>query len=148
MFKVAGKPVNQQSGETKALGLLREAGFKAIQQLDWVGKKDGKWVVFEIKDKALFEPGRNFPHWGTGLDKSQLYLRTQLLQDKGLRTYLVTFANGTNQVYGAYLDELERGFFHDTPHNIRIYPISNFTRWDNTATKSPTIKDKVGQNGS
>jgi len=116
--------------ETKARHLLREAGFSYLQQLDWVGKDDkGEWVVFEIKEKELFTPGRNFPHYGAGLNKSQLYLRTKLLDELGFRTYLLIFAKGTNEVYEAYLDELEaKGGFYDSPNGIRIYPIQNFTR--------------------
>jgi hypothetical protein len=117
---------NNISAETKALELLREAGFNTIQQLDWIGRKNGDWVIFEVKEKELFKPGTNFPHYGAGLDKSQLYLRTQLLHDFGMRTYLLVFAKGTNGVYGAYLDELEKGKFYDTPSGIRIYPIQNF----------------------
>ena len=121
-------PKDKPTAETKALGLLRESGFKTIQQLDWIAKDNkGQWVIFEIKDKELFIPGSNFPHYGAGLNKSQLYLRTQLLQDLGFRTYLIIFAKGTNKVYGAYLDELEgKGDFYDSPNSIRIYPISQF----------------------
>lgn len=120
----------EQSPETKALRLLREAGFQYLQQLDWIGEKDGQWFAFEIKEKELFEPGPNFPYWGAGLNKSQLYLRTQLLNLLGWRTYLIIFVKGTNKVYfAAYLDELEKkGDFYDTRNGIRIYPISNFSR--------------------
>ena len=122
------KTANEPSAETKALQLLRESGFKNIQQLDWIAKDDkGQWVVFEIKEKELFEPGTNYPYWGAGLNKSQLYLRTQLLNDLDWRTYLLIFAKGTGKVYGAYLDELEKkGDFFDSPNGIRVYPISNF----------------------
>jgi len=117
-------------GETKALHLLREYGFNCIQEIDWLAKNDkGEWIVFEIKEKELWEPGSNYPHWGAGLDKSQLYLRTRLLQDKGERTYFLNFVKGKDEVYGAYLDELEaKGEFYDTPNDIRIYPIKNFSK--------------------
>ena len=40
------------SAETKALNLLRESGFKTIQQLDWIGKKNGdEWTIIEVKEK-------------------------------------------------------------------------------------------------
>lgn len=134
------------SAETKTLGLLRQAGFKTIQQLDWVAKNDaGEWVIFEVKNKELFTPGRNFPHCGAGLNKSQLWLRTQLLNDLGWRTYLINFVPGTDEVYGAYLDELERkGGFFDTPKKIRIYPISSF----NLITTRTTIDKGVVKNGN
>ena len=120
---------NQLSAETKALQLLRKSGFQNIQQLDWVAKNDeGNWVVFEIKEKELFTPGRNWPYFGAGLNKSQLWLRMQLLDDLGWRTYLITFEKGTDKVYGGYLDELERkGGFYDTPiSHIRVYPLTSF----------------------
>jgi hypothetical protein len=144
--------------ETKALYLLREAGFSYVQQLDWVGKNDkDEWIVIEVKEKELFTPGPNFPHWGAGLNISQLYLRTKLLEELGLRTYLVVFAKGTNEVYEAYLDELEaKGGFYDSPNDIRIYRISDFTRkeYNNTQTplpysyeKRPRIKSEGGKHG-
>jgi hypothetical protein len=51
-----------------------------------------------------------------------------LLKEKELHTYLLVFVKGTDQIYGAYLDELEQGEFYDTPKRIRIYPIGNFTK--------------------
>jgi len=117
------------TSETRALEILRRSGFKNIQQLDWTAKKDDVWSIFEVKDKELFEPGPNYPHWGAGLNKSQLYLRNQLLEDWGARTYLLVFAKGTTDIYGAYLDELEsKGECYDTRNGIRIYPISHFTK--------------------
>lgn len=119
---------NDTDAETKALYLLRECGFSYTQQLDWFAKNDkGEWIVIEVKEKELFTPGTNFPHYGAGLDKSQLFLRTKLFEELRLRTYLLIFAKGTNKVYGAYLDELEKnGDFYDTKNGIRIYKISNF----------------------
>lgn len=119
---------DDQSAETKALWLLKKQGFQAIQQPDLIAKKDGKWTVFEIKEKELFEPGPNFPHYGAGLNKSQLWLRMQLLKDLAWRTYLINFVPKTGEVYGAYLDELEKGIFYDSPKGIRIYPIENYTK--------------------
>lgn len=137
-----------QDAETRALELLKKAGYTAIQQLDWLAKKNGEWICLEVKCKDLFSPGKNYPHWGAGLNKSQLWLRTQLLEKLGWRTYLIIYVKGTSKVYGAFIDELERkGGFYDTPNGIRIYPLSSFSRWGNTATKSPTIKNKGGKNG-
>ena len=117
------------NAETRALWLLRENGFSCIQQLDWIGKDStGKWTIIEVKDKELFKPGPNFPYWGAGWDESQRYLRRRLLKDLGLRTYLIVFAKGTNNVYGGYADELDnRGCCFDTPRGIRIYPINSYT---------------------
>jgi hypothetical protein len=138
--------INEPSAETKALELLKEDGFKTIQQLDWVAKNNkGNWVIFEIKEKELFTPGKNFPYYGTGLNKSQLYLRTQLLKDLELRTYLIVFAKGTKDVYGAYLDELEKGEFYDTQNGIRIYPLSNFNRKKYNNVEGTVVKNRGGK---
>jgi hypothetical protein len=121
---------NDMPSKTRALHLLREYGFNYIQQPDLFAKNSkGEWLIFEIKDKELFSPGDNYPHWAAGLNKSQLYLRIKLLEELRLRTYLIIFVSGTDEVYGAYLDNLEaKGEFCDTPNGIRIYPISNFNK--------------------
>jgi len=62
------------------------------------------------------------------LDKRQLYLRTELLNDKGLRTILLVYEKGTDKVYWQYIDVLEKGEYFDTKKKIRIYPIDNFKR--------------------
>jgi hypothetical protein len=108
--------------EQKARIILKNLGFE-IQQLDWIGRKNKNWIIFEIKEKELFNPP---PFLGTGLNKKQLYLRNQLFKDLGLRTILLVFEKGTQNIYWQYLDILEKGEYFDTKNNIRIYPISNF----------------------
>ena len=111
--------------EKKGLELLREFGYEAIQSPDWLAKKDCRWLCLEIKSKALFVPP---PYCGAGLDKSQVFLRNRLFQDLGIRTYLLTYEKGTDDIYGSWLDELEKGEFYDTKNAIRIYPIKNFSK--------------------
>ena len=121
---------NETSAETKALHLLKGLGFSNIQQLDWIAKNpNGEWIVVEVKEKYLFEPGEDFPHYGAGLNKRQLYLRNTLREELRLRTYLINFVKGSDEVYSGYLDDLEsKGEFYDTKKNkIRIYPINNFS---------------------
>ena len=120
---------NTESAEVKALRLLRDAGYSYLQQLDFVGKNpQGKYEAIELKVRDLFTPGANFPHFGTGLDRSQLFLRNQLLKDLGLRTMLVTFVRGTDDVYIEYIDTLEgKGNYYDTA-KIRIYPLESFRK--------------------
>jgi len=108
--------------EQKARLLLKRMGFE-VQQLDWVGRKEGKWAIFEVKERELFAPP---PFLGTGLDKTQLYLRNQIKADRGLRTILIVFQKGTKNIYMQYLDKLEQGKHFDTKNGIRIYPIENF----------------------
>jgi len=108
--------------EKKARLLLKKRGWQ-IQQLDWIGKKKNKWVVFEIKNRELFKPP---PFLGTGLDKRQIFLRNELLKDLGLRTMLVVFIKDSDDIYFQYLDILEKGKYFDTKNKIRIYPIMNY----------------------
>ena len=108
--------------EKKGRLLLKERGWQ-IQQLDWIGKKQAKWAIFEIKQRELFQPP---PFLGTGLDKRQIYLRNQLLVDLKLRTMLVVFIKNTADIYYQYIDVLETGKWFDTKNEIRIYPIENF----------------------
>ena len=111
-------------GEKKARELLKGLGWQ-VQQLDWIGKKDNQWTIFEVKVRELFDPP---PFLGTGLDKRQIFLREQLRKDLGLRTMLIVFIKGTNDTYSQYIDILENGKFYDTKNDIRIYPLENFTK--------------------
>ena len=113
--------------EKKARELLKRNGYQ-LQQADWIGKKDGKYTIFEVKERELFAPP---PFLGTGLDKSQVYLRTQLLEDLGLRTYLIVFEKNTSNVYGQWLDKLEQTTYFDTKNGIRVYNIKEFVVLNN-----------------
>ena len=108
--------------EKKARNILKNWGYQ-MQQCDWIAKKNGEWVIFERKERELFNPP---PFYGTGLDKRQIYLRTQLLNELGLKTILLVFRKNTNEIYWQYLDNLEKGIYFDTKNNIRIYPIENY----------------------
>ena len=110
--------------ERMAYHFLKEKGY-ILQQLDWIGKKDNKWTIFEIKHRELFNPP---PFFGTGLDKRQLNLRLQLLKEIGLRTYLLVFIKNSNDIYGQFVDILEKGNFTDTKNDIRVYDIKNFNK--------------------
>ena len=116
---------------SKARLLLYDLGYKSLGQFDWVAKKDGKWTVFEIKEKKLYKPDETFPYWGIGLDKIQLRQRLKYQKDNGIRTYLLNFVPGTDDIYGAFLDDLEaQGIHTDTPiQGIRVYPIKFFEKW-------------------
>lgn len=108
--------------EKRARKLLISLGFQ-VQQLDWIGKKDNQWVIFEVKQRELFNPP---PFLGTGLDKRQIYLRELLRKDLGLRTILLVYIKNTKKIYWQYIDLLEGGEHFDTKNEIRIYPIKNF----------------------
>ena len=122
--------------------MLKKSGHRNIQDFDFIVQDiHGNRVNIEIKGKRLYEPGPGFPHFGIGLNKSQLWLRTQLLKDKGERTILINYVEETDYIYAAYLDELEKGFYYDTPkEKIRVYPVDNFK----TAKFAELILDDPG----
>lgn len=111
--------------EQKARLFLKKHGW-GVQQLDWLGKKDNKWVIFEVKSRELFQPP---PFLGTGIDKSQIFLRNQLLQDLQIRTMLIVFVKDTDDIYYQYLDALEKGKHFDTKNGIRIFPLTSYYQY-------------------
>ena len=122
--------IDDSASRAKARLLLYELGYRSLGQFDWVAKKDGKWTVFEVKEKRLYTPDQEFPHYGIGLNKTQLWQRLEYYKDTGLRTYIICFIKGTDDVYGGFLDELEaKGIYCDTPkQNIRVYPLEFFEK--------------------
>ena len=111
--------------EQKARPILQASGFD-IQQLDWIGKKDNKWLIFEVKQRELFQAP---PFDGTGLDIKQINLRRKLFNDLGIDTYLLVFEKGTENIYGEYLfNKLEKTKYFDTKNQIRIYNLINFKK--------------------
>lgn len=117
------KPISDgKSAEARARLLFKNQGY-SVQQIDWLAIREDKVICVEVKDKA--EPFKKPPFDGHGLDKRQVWLRMQLLDHIGLRTYLLVFDN-SGQVYGQYLDALELGESFDTKNGIRIYPLKSF----------------------
>ena len=113
-------------GEQKGYKLIRELlPSMELQQLDLLGKMDDKYIAFEIKQRELYSPP---PFAGTGLDIAQLKRRLQLQEDLDIRTYMIVFVTGTDDVYGQYLDKLEEGLHFDTKNGIRIFDIANFIK--------------------
>jgi len=111
--------------EQKARPLLQRSGFD-IQQLDWIGKKNGKWLIFEIKNLELF---LSPPFNGMGLSIKQIDLRRKLYNDLLIDTYLLVFEKGTKNIYGQLLfGKLEETEYLDTRNGIRIYNIKEFKK--------------------
>lgn len=119
--------------EKRSLDLLRRSGFQYIQQIDWLCKSpNGRWVAIEVKDKDLFIPGSNFPHYGTGLELRQLYLRRQIREELGIPAYLLELSKSPDTVYFASLNDLEKqGVYYDClKEKTRIYPLEHFVKFD------------------
>ena len=115
-----------REGEEQARILLKRLGFE-IQSPDWLAVKDNNWFCIEVKKKERFNPP---PFEGHGLDNRQIYLRNRLLKEKGIRTYLMIFEIGTNNIFGQYLDILEKNEKFITKNNITIYRLSVFEKLD------------------
>lgn len=110
-------------GEKEALILFKKLGFE-VQSPDWVAIKNNQCFIIEAKYKERFKPP---PFEGHGLDKRQIYLRTNLFKKTKIRTYLIVFEKDSNNIFASYLDELEEGEYFDTKNDIRIYPLYSFS---------------------
>jgi hypothetical protein len=113
-----------KEGEQQARVFLKNMGFE-VQSPDWLARKNGEWICIEVKKKERFTAP---PFDGHGLDTRQIYLRNQLLKEKGIRTYLMIFEVPTNLVFGEYLDILEAGKKIKTRNEIVIYPLTSFKK--------------------
>lgn len=111
-----------KEGEQQARILLKKLGFQ-VQSPDWIAKKDGKWTCFEIKKKERFMPP---PFAGHGLDEKQIFLRNEFFKDTDIRTYLIIFEVGTENIFGQFIDILEKGNKFRTKNGIWIFPLSAF----------------------
>ena len=112
-----------REGEQQARIILSEMGFM-VQSPDWLGRRDKEWICFEIKKKERFLAP---PFDGHGLDIRQIKLRTELLNDTGIRTYLMIFEVPTNKIWGQFLDILESSeSFLTQTGKIKIYPLKNY----------------------
>jgi hypothetical protein len=119
-----------ETPELRSLDLARlfleSSGCQFVQRPDFMcALPNGQWIIVEVKDKELFTPGSNFPYFATGCDRSQLWLRKQLLEKQNIRTFLLTYVPGTEDVYGQFVDELQKGEHFDTT-KTRVYPIERF----------------------
>lgn len=120
-----------ESAERRALHSLWDSNCSAIQSPDFIYKNpEGIWETEEVKTRNLYQPGADFNHWATGMDKSQLRLRQTLLDEKNIRTKLVVYGQGVNygETYTAYLDDLEAGPHFDLPRGIRLWPMTSFKK--------------------
>jgi hypothetical protein len=113
-----------RDGELKALNLFKRLGFE-VQSPDWIAIKDNQCIVLEVKHKERFRPP---PFEGHGLDLRQIYLRNVLYKKTGMRTYVIIFEINTNNIFGNYLDSLERGDYFYTTNRIRVYPLHCFNK--------------------
>lgn len=108
----------------EAREFLKRFGWE-LQQIDWLGKRDGIWVKFEIKAQEPFIPP---PFKGHGLPRWQIKSSQNLLVDKEIRTYLIIKDLESKRWIGQFIDILEKAKFYDTYGDSprRIYPIENF----------------------
>ena len=115
-----------KEGEKKAYHLLKSMGYYNIQSPDWLAGKNGEWIIFEVKNKNRYtNPDAQ------GLNKRQFYLRQQLFNKTGLRTYLLIFEPDTTEIYGQYLDVLEKcESFETKKGEIKMWELKHYNRLD------------------
>lgn len=111
-----------RDGEAKARNLLKAKGFQ-IFQADWIGYKNGKYTMFEIKQKERYQPP---PFEGHGLDIRQVKARLQFQEKTGIRCCLVVFEIGTDKIFYQWLDALNDSEYFDTRNRVRVYPLTSF----------------------
>lgn len=111
-----------EEGEAQARLLLKANGF-TLTKPDWFGKKNDKWVAFEIKRKERYKPP---PFEGHGLDKYQVEQRLDMFNKHNLRPYFMVWEVGTNIWFGEWLDTLMDKEKHLTRNGIYIFPLTNF----------------------
>ena len=111
-----------KEGEEKIMLLLKSWRYK-VQSPDWLAEKDGEWICVEAKRKERFTPP---PFEGHGLDLRQVFLRNKMLKEIKIRTLLVIYEIGTDDIYFQWLDILEKGEKFVTKNNIVIYPLKIF----------------------
>lgn len=109
-------------GEQKLFKLLHDRGYHFFQP-DTMAKKNGKWFVFETKQKERFNPP---PFEGHGLDTRQVRARLDFQKETGIEAILVIFEVGTNNVYMQSFTNLELGEYFDTKNGVRVYKLSSF----------------------
>ena len=124
-------------GEINARLVLQKL-FKvdSIFQADWLIKKDGKWIVVEVKHQERFERGRNADIEGHGLPPYQVKKRLEYYKDTGVRCFFLVIEKPSNEMYCNFLDVLDSKTYYDTPRGKRrIYPLENFIKLKSLASE-------------
>jgi hypothetical protein len=114
-----------KEGEERARIMLNKLGFK-LTSPDWIGKRNNKYLQFEVKMKS--EPFSPPPFWGHGIDISQINRRKEIQEKHGLKCAVIVFEKDSPNIYYQWLDKLETGPKFDTRRRIRIYPIESFLK--------------------
>jgi hypothetical protein len=110
-------------GEQKLGEYLKAKGIHYFQP-DGIAIEDGKYIVYEVKNKGgIFKPP---PFYGHGLELYQVKARLLFYEVTGVRCKFIVFDKENNKILSQWLDVLNDGNYFDTKNGIRIYPIENF----------------------
>jgi len=115
-----------KEGEQEARILLKKCGFW-IMQVDWMGERNGEYLLFEIKKKEKFKPP---PFVGHGLDYRQVVARLRFQKKTGIRCMFLVKDVDDGLWYWNYLDILEDGEKFMTRNKIRVYPLTAFNVYE------------------
>lgn len=131
MIKQSVKNIIQQGGigEQIARRIIKKV-FKPtkILQIDWMIEYKGDWISIEVKHKPFFSFNR--VNW-SGLGIGQVITRMKLYEDKGIRCLLLCIDSNTKEVYGQWLDILEKSNYADLKSKIRVYDQKEFKNLGN-----------------
>lgn len=115
-------------GERKIGKLLETKGFKRFQ-VDWIGKKDGKYYLFEVKNQERFKAP---PFDGQGLPKYQVEARLEFEKETNIKAILIVLDKETKEVFYQLLSKL-----NENPNNYidtkglkqrRVYKLDLFKK--------------------
>ncbi len=116
--------LGKQAEQHARIKLQRDGWW--ITQIDWMGKKDGIWVWYEIKGKE--EPFSPPPFEGHGLELYKVKMRAEFLEDTGIRSILMVQDLKNMCWFIQWLDLLEKGERFVTRNNLVIYPLEAFNK--------------------
>jgi len=111
-----------REAEIKARVLLKKKGYEIFQS-DWLGKKNGSWVNFEVKEKEMF---KSPPFDGHGMDLYQVSKRMQFERETGIKCLFIVFDKDNGKIFHQWLSHLEKQCHFTTRNNIRVYDLSDF----------------------
>ena len=112
-----------RDGEILARKILKSWNVDDIFQADWMGRKNGKWFVVEVKHKEIFKPP---PFYGQGLNAYQADMRMKFYKETGIRCLFLVIDKDTKKIYWNWIDELEKTEHFTTKNGVRIYNLKYF----------------------
>jgi len=113
-----------KKGEQIIYQLFKNKKYQ-IQSPDFFvySKEIDKYICIEVKFKNNQFKSQYFN--GYGINKNQIYLRNKLFEKTNIRTFIIIVDNTIKNIYGQYLDILQKGKFINTK-DTTIYDLNSY----------------------